>query len=51
MFKSEGSLKKLVYLTIIYWCDQDANDVLSINEEVIEEFKIVATNKENIHEI
>ena len=51
MFKSEGSLKKVLYLIIIYWCDQDAKDVLSINEEVIKEFKIVATNKGNIHEI
>ena len=27
MFRSEGSLKKVVYFTIIYWCDQDAKDV------------------------
>ena len=51
MFKSEGSLKEVVYLTIIYWFDQDAKDVLLISKEVIKEFKIVATNKENIYEI
>ena len=33
MFWSEGSPKKAVYFTIIYWCDQDAKDVLSINEK------------------
>ena len=27
MFRSEGSLKKVVYFTIIYQCDQDAKDV------------------------
>ena len=27
MFRSEGSLKKVVYFTIIYRCDQDAKDV------------------------
>ena len=38
MFRSERSINKVVYFTIIYWCDQDAKDVLSINEEVIKEF-------------
>ena len=38
MFGSEGSLKKVIYFTVIYLCDQDAKDVLSINKEVIKEF-------------
>ena len=38
MFWSEGSLKIVVYFTIICWCDQDAKDVLSISKEVMKEF-------------
>ena len=32
LFRSDGSLKKVVYFTVIYWWDQDAKDVLSINK-------------------
>ena len=38
MFRSKGSLKKVVYFTMIYWCDQHLKDVLSINKEVLKEF-------------
>ena len=40
--KVYGNLKKHVYFTSLHRCDQDTKDVLSINDNVIKQFKIDA---------